>query len=69
MSPCEACKEQMKKGRDDEPHNKLFRVWSNSFRGSGHEEYVYRCMTCGTLIRHMHDNAPFWTQVDKIPEG
>jgi hypothetical protein len=34
MSPCEACKDQMKKGKDDEPHNKLFRVWSNSFRAA-----------------------------------
>jgi hypothetical protein len=59
----------MKKGRDDEPHDKLFRVWSNSFRGSSHEEYIYRCMTCGTLIHQMGDNAPFWNKIDKIPEG
>ncbi len=36
----------------------------------GHEEYVYKCADCGTLIYHMHDKndfMPFWYIVDKIP--
>jgi hypothetical protein len=75
MIPCEACKEQMKKGLHDKPHDKLSCVWSKAFRGAktgGHEEYAYQCATCGTLIHHMHDKndiAPFWTKIDKIPEG
>lgn len=72
--PCEACKEQEKKRLHDTPHDKLSVVWSKSFHGGmtgGHEEYVFKCATCGSLMYHMHDKndmMPFWYTVDKIPD-
>jgi len=35
----------------------------------GHEEYIYKCSTCGSLMFHMHDKndmMPFWYIVEKI---
>ena len=72
--PCTACKEQEKKRLYDPPHNKLSVVWQKSFRGSmfgGHEEYVYKCADCGSLMYHMHDKndfMPFWYIVDNVPD-
>jgi uncharacterized protein (DUF983 family) len=47
---------------------------TEEFRGSmfgGHEEYVDKCATCGSLMYHMHDKndiMPFWYIVEKIPD-
>jgi hypothetical protein len=40
--------------------------------GTAHEEYVYKCGTCGPSMYHMHDKndmMPFWYIVDKLPSG
>ena len=37
----------------------------------GHEEYVYKCADCGSLMYHMHDKndfMPFWYIVDNVPD-
>lgn len=65
-TPCQACQEQLKKGRRDSPHSELRHVDTRPFRGSmfgGWEESTYQCTVCGSVIEHTNDKnefAPWW---------
>ena len=66
VKPCAACREQVTKGRHDQPHAALLAIDTKEARGSmfgGWEETTYRCQTCSAVIEHTNDRnevAPFW---------
>jgi hypothetical protein len=74
IKPCAACQAQKDKRRGDPPHDGLSLIKGKSFSGlmsGGHEEYVYRCNTCGVLMFHMDDKndfMPFWYMIDTLPD-
>jgi hypothetical protein len=53
--PCDACKTQMTKGRDDAAHAGLIFVFKNL-----DPETQYLCDDCGETIFYAPDKTPAW---------
>ena len=62
--PCQACKEQLRKGRYDAAHARLKFVKRGEDRGhmfGGGTETEYVCLDCGTELIHSSDKMdPAW---------
>jgi hypothetical protein len=74
MDPCQACRNQQNVNRIGLPHPLLSLVAAKSFSGrmaNPHQELVYKCRTCGTLMCQINHNSGmviFWYPVQSLPD-
>jgi len=72
--PCPACREQKNINRIGPPHPQLTLIAAKSFSekmANPHQEFIYKCSTCGALICQIdHNNGMviFWYQIQELPD-